>query len=209
LNRARALLALALLIGGCSTAPRENRNIHVRFVDPKDAPPPTAEELHDQRIRSFVDQAHFVGTFGFSSDPHHFSTTDTVPIRWTGHKEPPGSQLRDQPLVEEFMRLDQLVMQHPPPMQEKRPPPLSDLSNGPLFSPGRQFDFMAELPGCVAPTRVMGSLTGAGTRRIANMMMPERKMAVVLAIDDADFVLGDLRDGSGFLPGLLGLVACA
>jgi hypothetical protein len=55
----------------------------------------------------------------------------------------------------------------------------------------------------------MGSMKGFGSRRLANLMMPERKMAVVLSIDEAGFDLGDLRDGSGFLPGLLGLVACS
>ena len=197
------LLALALLPSGCSTAPHENRTIQVVFLDPKGAPPPTAEEIHDQRIRSFLDQAHFVGTVGISSDSHHFSTTDTVPIRL------PGFQLRDEPFVDEMMRLDQLVMQQPPPIHQQLPPAPSRLAAGPPFAPDRQFDFMTRLPGCAEPMRLMGSLTGMGKRRLANLMMPERKMAVVLSIDGADFALGDLRDGSGFLSGLLGLVVCS
>ena len=208
MNRRSVLTALTLLTTSCATASHPEQTVEIQLLDAKDGPPPTAEELHEGRIRAFLNEAKFVGTVGVSSDPQHFSTTDTIPIPRKTRNDPPGSSLRDAPFVGEILRVDQELMKGDLPLPATPSIPPDRLAEGPVFGPDRQFDFTMRFSGCEAPTRLMGSVSGLGSRRLVNLMMPERKIAVVLSVEDAEFDLGNLRSGTGFIHDFLDLVAC-
>ena len=207
MNWGSVLSALTLLTTSCATASHPEQRVEIQLLDAKDAAPPTPEERHEGRIRDFLNEAKFVGTVGVSSDPQHFSTTDTVPVQRKTRNEP-GSFLRDQSFVGEILRLDQELMEGDLPLPATPSIPPVRLAEGPMFGPDRQFDFTIRLSGCPEPTRLIGSISGFGSRRLANLMMPERKIAVVLSIEDAEFDLGNLCAGTGFIPGFLDLVSC-
>jgi hypothetical protein len=129
-------------------------------------------------------------------------------VRLSHGKAPAGSLQRDQPLVGEIMRLDQQLMAQGHSIFAGSAVPLQRL-DAPFVGTDRQFDFTAQLAGCAEPMRITGSVAGRGRRQLLNLMLPERKISVVLSIDDENFDAGNLEQGTGFLPKLLSLVACS
>jgi hypothetical protein len=207
LSYASSLLAVVAAIAASTPAAPQTQTINLIWLPPGTALPKTPDDVLEERVGHFVAAAKFRGIVGLSVSPDRYSTNDTVPVTISEMKGPIGSALREEPFVGEVMRLDQELMAE---SQAKDAVPGKRLGrvDEAYFGSNRQFDFVGHLPRCAQPVRMRGSVGGRGPRQLVNLMLPERKIALVLWIEDPKFDAGNLDDETGFLPGILSLVAC-